>query len=90
MKKEKGGSQLEAASHIKRFLAGRGLNLPSKNMKAGNSEDWLVFEQGQRRIGIDPEAGVWRKDSPETDWQCIEKPCTVSGALLAADFLSVD
>lgn len=86
--KNKGGSQLEAVSHIKRFLAQKNLNLPSRSIKVGNDADWLVFERGGRSIGVDPEAGVWQKESPDANWQSIEKPCTVGGAQIAADFLA--
>jgi len=79
--------QLEAVSHIRGVLAQRGINLPSRSIRVRNEENWLVFERGHRSVGIDPESGVWQRDSPEADWRCIEKPCTVGGALMAADFL---
>jgi hypothetical protein len=88
MMKNEGSSQLEAVSHIKHFLAQKGLNLPSRCVEAGNDADWLVFERGGRCIGVDPQAGVWRKDSSEANWQTIEKPCAGGGALIAADFLA--
>jgi hypothetical protein len=86
--KDKGGSQLEADNHIKRFLAQKGLNLPSRCVEAGNDAGWLVFERGGRSIGVDPQAGVWQKESPDANWQSIEKPCAGGGALIAADFLA--
>lgn len=86
--KDKAGSQLEAVSYIKRFLAQKRLNLPSRGMKVGNDADWLVFERGGRSIGVDPQAGVWQKDSPEANWKFIEKSCAGGGALIAADFLA--
>ena len=86
--KDNSGSQLETVSHIKRFLAQKGLNLPSRCVEAGNDADWLVFERGGRSIGVDPQAGVWQKGSPEANWKSIEKSCAGGGALIAADFLA--
>jgi hypothetical protein len=75
MKKDKGGSQLEAVSHIKRFLAQKGLNLPSRCIEVGNDAGWLVFERGGRGIG---KPGL-AKDSLDANCQSVEKPCTVRG-----------
>jgi hypothetical protein len=88
----KGGKygQLEAVSHIRGFLAQRGLQIPSRSIRVMNEENWLVFERGRRSVGVDREAGVWQKDSPDAEWICIEKPCTVGGAIMAADFLTQD
>ena len=47
-----------------------------------------MFERGGRSIGVDLGAGVWRKDSPESEWQSIEKPFATGGVLIAADFLA--
>jgi hypothetical protein len=80
--------QLEAVSHIRSFLVQRGFQIPSRSIRIMNEENWLVFEHGQRSIGVDREAGVWKKDSPDANWICIEKPCTVGGATLAAEFLT--
>lgn len=82
--------QLEVVSQIRGFLVQRGLQIPSRSIRLMNEENWLVFEHGQRSIGIDRESGVWQKDSSETDWRCIEKPCTISGAIMAAEFLTKD
>lgn len=88
----KGGKigQLEAVSHIRKFLADRGLQIASRSIRVRNEESWLVFERGRRQIGVDREAGVWQKDSPDAEWRCIEKPCTLGGAVMAADFLNED
>ncbi len=82
--------QLEVVSLIRGFLIQRELQIPSRSIRVMNEEKWLVFEHGQRSVGVDRESGVWQKDSSETDWRCIEKPCTVSGAIIAADFLTKD
>lgn len=82
--------QLEAVSHIRGFLAQRGLQIPSRSIRVMNEENWLVFERGRRSVGVDREAGVWQKDSPDAEWICIEMPCTVGGAVMAADFLAQD
>lgn len=79
-------AQQEAASYIKSALSGRSHDIPFKNLKVGE-ETWLVFERGPYRVGIDSGSGVWLKESEEGEWRCIEKPCTVSGALEAIEFL---
>ncbi len=86
----KGGKfgQLEAVSHIRKYLAQRELQIPSRSIRVMNEERWFVFERGPRSIGVDREAGVWQKDSPDAVWRCIERPCTVDGAVMAADFLA--
>ena len=88
MSKGRKFGQLEAVSHIRKHLAQRELHIPSRSIRVMNDESWLVFERGPRSIGVDREAGVWQKDSADTVWRCIEKPCTVGGAVMAADFLS--
>jgi hypothetical protein len=82
--------QLEAVSHIRGFLAQRGIQIASKSISVMNEENWLVFERGRRSVGVDRESGVWQKDSPDSGWRCVEKPCTVGGAIMAADFLAQD
>lgn len=88
----KGGKfgQLEAVSQIRSFLAQRGLQIPSRSIRVMNEENWLMFDCGRRSVGVDREAGVWKKDSPDANWVCIEKPCTVVGAIMAAEFLAKD
>jgi hypothetical protein len=55
-----------------------------------NEENWLVFERRRRSVGVDREAGVWQKTSPDGEWRCIEKPCGGGGAITAAEFLAED
>jgi len=71
----KGGKfgQLEAVSHIRKLLAQRELHIPSRSIRVMDEENWLVFERGPRSIGVDREAGVWQKDSPDAVRRCIEK-----------------
>lgn len=88
MAKDKKIGQLEAVSQIRGFLAQRGLQIASRSIRVMNEENWLVFERGLRSVSVDREAGVWKRDSPDGEWQCIEKPCTVVGAIMAAEFLS--
>ncbi len=90
MGKEKKIGQLEAVSHIRGLLVQRGFNIASRSIRVMNEENWLVFERGLRSVGVDRESGVWKKDSPDADWYCIEKPCSVGGAITAADFLAQD
>jgi hypothetical protein len=84
---EKKIGQLEAASHIRASLVSRGLNLPSRSLQVANQSAWLVFEYQSRSVGIDSSAGVWTRAAGESEWRCLEKPCTVSGAAMAVDFL---
>jgi len=88
----KGGKygQLEAVSQIRSFLVQRGLQIASRSIRVMGEESWLVFERGRRSVGVDREAGVWQKDSPDGVWRCIEKPCAVVGAIMAAEFLAQD
>lgn len=62
--------QLEAVSQIRSFLAQRGLQIPARSIRVMNEENWLVFERGRRSVGVDREAGVWQKDSPDGEWRC--------------------
>jgi hypothetical protein len=82
--------QLEAVSHIRALLTARGLNLPSRPLQMPNRSHWLIFEHKSRSVGVDPEAGVWTWAATDNEWQCLEKPCTVSGAALAVEFLIKD
>lgn len=79
--------QLEAASHIRASLVARGVNLPSRSLQVADNAPWLVFEHNSRSVGIDSQAGVWTRAAGENDWRCLEKPCTVSGAAMAVEFL---
>jgi len=85
--KDKKIGQLEAASYIRVALESRGARIASRSMEGAEGSGWLVFEQRGRSVGIDPEGGVWARASSDTGWRCIEKPCTVGGALLAVEFL---
>lgn len=82
--------QLEAASHIRSALVDRGHSIPSRSVKVKGEERWLVFEHGQRSVGIDSASGIWLKASAEAEWHCIEKNCTMSASLSAVEFLIVD
>lgn len=82
--------QLEAASYIRAALESRGRKTASRKMDVADGKGWLVFEQISRSIAIDPEGGVWMRGADEDRWLCIEKPCTVGGALLAVEFLIQD
>jgi hypothetical protein len=73
--------QLEAASHIRASLIARGLNLSSRSLQVANLLPWLIFEHKSRSVGIDFSAGAWTQAEDETEWRCLEKPCTVSGAM---------
>lgn len=90
MSKDQKTGQLEVVSHIRGLLVQRGVQIPSRSIRVMNEENWLVFDHGQRSVAVDRESGVWQRDSPETDWRCIEKPCTITGAIMAADYLTGD
>ncbi len=82
--------QLEAASYIRSALVDRGQAIPSRIVKVRGEERWLVFERGQRSVGIDSASGIWLKASTEAEWHCIEKTCTMGAALEAVEFLIMD
>ena len=82
--------QLEVVNYIRSSLLDRGYNISPRSLRLGMEESWLVFERGQRSIGVDSSSGVWLRDSAEGEWHCIEKPCTVGGALEGVEFLIKD
>lgn len=77
--------QAEAVNHIKGLLKERGFNLPSRLLAP---EQWVIFEHNRKQIGIDPASGVWVRESEGDRWRCTAKPCTVSGAIQAVEFLA--
>jgi hypothetical protein len=83
----KQAKQAEAASHIKELLIQRGFDIPSRQMSLEDNQRWIVFELGERQIGIDAASGVWVRASIRDEWRCLSMPCTVSGALKAVEFL---
>jgi hypothetical protein len=82
--------QAEAASHIGEILNQGGLDIPSRQMTLADSQQWVIFQHKSKQIGIDSAAGVWVRKSEDEDWRCIAMPCTVSGAIQAAEFLIKD
>lgn len=82
--------QAEAASHIREILHQRGLDIPSRQVTLADSQRWVIFQHESKQIGIDSAAGVWVRKSEVEDWRCIAMPCTVSGAIQAAEFLIKD
>lgn len=82
----KGTKQAEAASHIRELLLKQGFDIPSSNISLKDDQRWMIFELNQRQIGIDSASGVWVK-SLDSDWRCLSLPATISGAVMAVDFL---
>ncbi len=74
--------QPEAVNHIKRLLRERGLDIPSRM----DSQRRVIFEHQGKQLGVDSALGVWVRER-EGDWRCLAKPCTVSGAIQAVEFL---
>ena len=86
----KQGKQSEAVNQIKEFLSKRGLEIASRNLTLEGNQRWVVFEHGSRQVGVDSVSGIWLRESLHDEWRCIAMPCTMSGAIQAAEFLSKD
>jgi hypothetical protein len=82
--------QAEAAGHIKELLMHRGFDIPSHCMSLPNNQHWMVFEHKGRQIGIDSATGIWLKASSNDDWRCVAAPHSMSGALMAVEFLTAN
>ncbi|MEN3331553.1 MAG: hypothetical protein V7641_918 [Blastocatellia bacterium] len=79
--------QTEAVNHIQGLLRERGFNILSRSI--GN-QHWIIFERRGRQLGVDSAAGVWIRESEESDWRCLAIPCSVSGAIQAVEFLTTE
>lgn len=82
--------QEEAANHIQELLTECAIEITSQRLTLPNNQQWIIFEYRQRQIGVDSASGVWARGSELHDWRCVSKPCTVSGALQAVEFLTSD
>ena len=82
--------QAQAANHIRELLVQRGFNNSSRRMRLSDNQEWIVFERGGRQVGIDMASGIWIKSSQDNDWRCIAMPHSISGALMAVDFLTAN
>jgi hypothetical protein len=76
-------SQKEAVNYVERVLIERGFHVPSRRLA-----DWIIFDYEGKQLGIDSTSGVWARASETADWRCFAKPCTVSGAIQAVEFLT--
>ena len=76
--------QSEAVNHIHKLFMERGYNVPSRKL----SDHWVIFEHQGKQLGVDSASGVWVRESEGGDWRCFAKPCTVSGAIQAVEFLA--
>jgi hypothetical protein len=81
--------QTQAAGHMRELLRGRGIDIPSRRMTIPDGQHWVVFERDKRQVGIDAASGIWLRSSESEDW-CVAMPHTMSGAIMAADFLIGD
>ena len=79
--------QTKAASHIRELLIQRGFDIPSRRLGSEDEPQWIIFEHKDRQLGIDSDSGVWVRASDLEDWRCVSKPCNVSGAAQAVEFL---
>jgi hypothetical protein len=86
----KQGKQAEAVNQIKEFLSKRGLEIDNRNLSLESNQRWVVLEHGSRQVGVDSVSGIWLRESLHYEWHCIAMPCTISGAIQAAEFLSKD
>jgi hypothetical protein len=82
--------QAEAANHIQELLNKAGYSVSPRKITLEDNQHWLIIEYKERQIGIDSVSGVWVRESIRDDWKCIAMPCSVSGAIQAAEFLTQD
>jgi hypothetical protein len=82
--------QAEAANHIQELLNKAGYSVSPRKITLEDEQHWLLFQYKERQIGIDSASGVWMRESERHDWRCVAMPCTVSGALQAVEFLTVN
>jgi hypothetical protein len=82
--------QAEAASHIRELLMQRGLDIQSHRMTLPDSQQWIIFERNEHQVGIDAASGIWLRESIQNDWRCVAMPHSMSGALMAVEFLKAD
>jgi hypothetical protein len=82
--------QAESASHMRELLIARGFDIPSRPLSLTDGQRWLVFERDGRQVGIDAVSGIWLRESAGHTWRCVATLHTMSGALLALDFLTED
>jgi hypothetical protein len=80
--------QAEASDHIRELLGERGFDISPRTATLEGDKSWLVFERAARQIGVDPAGGIWVRASRKEVWRCIERFCTVGGALEAVDFFT--
>jgi hypothetical protein len=86
----KSRKQAEAAGKIRELLLQRSFDVPSRKMRLPDEQQWIVFQHGERQIGIDTATGVWVRETISASWKCIALPCTISGAVQAVEFLTRD
>jgi hypothetical protein len=82
--------QAQAATHIRELLTIRGFDVPPRRMSLPDNHQWVVLERNKRQVGIDGVSGIWLRESCNDDWRCVAMPHTMSGALMAVDFLIQD
>ena len=82
--------QAESASHVRELLIARGHDIPSRPLSLPDGQRWLVFERNGRQVGIDAASGICMRESSRHAWRCVAPLHTMSGALLALDFLTED
>lgn len=83
-------NQARAASHIRELLIQRGLDIPSRRVKLAADQEWVIFERNERQLGVDAASGIWLRNSVNEDWRCVAMSHTMSGAIIAVDFLKED
>ena len=80
--------QARAASHIRELLIQRGADIPSQSVTISGKQ-WMIFEHGGgKQVGIDPDSGIWLRESDDSQWRCVAEEHTMSGAFLAVEFLT--
>jgi hypothetical protein len=82
--------QAEAAIHLRELLMARGFDIPSRPMSLPDGQRWVVFERKGRQVGVDAATGIWQRSSENEGWHCLAAKHSMSGAVMAVDFLTGD
>lgn len=80
-------NQANSASRLRELFGQRGFLIPSRAMTNG-SQQWIVFQRGERQVGVDAVSGIWLRESESNQWRCVATKHTTSGACMAIDFLT--
>lgn len=81
-------TQKQAIAHIRNMLKQRGISVEPGFLHVVE-QPCIILERNDRSIAVDPGSGIWI-GKPDCTWECVDRICTVSGALQAIEFLIDD